>query len=391
MKIAAIVIALGLCARVAAAQPSAEAKAQAKQAFARAESAERRKDWRSAIDEYQRAYDLVPHPDVLFNIAVDLERLEEYRDAATYYRRYLDDQGDDAADRTKIEALIGKLRGRPGTVTVTSTPAGAAIAVDGTPAGQTPAELTLAGAHTLTIAGVEQRIERSVTVEFGEPQAVEVALAAHAGSLVVRSNVDGAQVTIDDAPAGTTPLETSLAPGTHRVVVTAAGWSSYQRQVDVHGEGTTQMTANLARPLGYTPAVEATEPRGYLAVTGGADVRGAGALYAVTFGGHWGRLDGGLGYGLSNQTASFVLELRVSLLRTPVRPYLRASAWLGSLSSVAGHVGLLWQMQVGASRARTSVFVDVGAGSARTSATTMDGESESALYVPVTAGVQLSY
>src|SRR5687767_10419734 len=88
--------------------------------FALAEQAERRKDWEAAILEYKQAYALKPHPDVLYNIAKNYERLEDWGNAAEYYQRYLD-ESPDAADRQKTEARIAALRkkasdgrGRPG-------------------------------------------------------------------------------------------------------------------------------------------------------------------------------------------------------------------------------------------------------------------------------------
>jgi len=203
--------------------------------------------------------------------------------------------------------------------------------------------------------------------------------------------VPGASVTVDDQAAGVTPLTLPLAAGPHRVVVTADGWSSYERQVEIHPEGTTQMTANLVRPLGYVePTPVSTEPRGFISISGGGDATGdAGGLYNLLFGGHRGRFDFGLGYGFVNKSAAFALDLRGVLTRTRVRPYLRASALLGSASSFSGHAGVL--ARVGTTgRAHTSVFVDVGIGIVRDPTAATD-DADRALFIPLMGGVQLSY
>lgn len=389
-RLIAILVCLAVLGGVARAQPTAEDKAEAKQAFQRAEAAERRKDWRTAIDEYQRAYDRVPHADVLFNIALNFERIEEYRDAVTYYRRYLDEKPD-AQDRARVEALIDKLRVRPGRVTITSEPTGAAVTIDGRRAGVTPLEVPLAGAHRIELAGDGAAAARDVTVEYGEPQAVHVALRARVGVLVVNSNVAGARVAIDGADAGVTPLRVELPAGPHRVVVVADGWASHERPVDVPAEGSTQVTANLVRPLGYVePPPETVAPRTFLVFSGGADTTGElGGLYQILFGVHRGRIDGALGYGFLQGGAAFVLEARYGLTRTKVRPYLKASAALGSSSTITGSVGVLASLGVGP-RARTGVFVDVGVGYGRTAAMANAGEDAS-LIVPLIGGVQISY
>lgn len=393
MRALLVVMILGLAAHIAAAQPdSAETKKEAKAAFERGEAAERRKDWRRAIDEYSHAYDLIPHPDVLANIALVFEHLEEYRDAATYYRRYLD-ESPDAGDRDRVEKLIDKLRARPGLLTVTTDPAGAEVFLDGKPLGASPIERKLAGAHQLEVVADSGSAKRDVKLEFGEPLTVHVAVEARAGYLTVNSNVAGAQIFVDDTLVGVTPFTGAVVAGSHRVVVSMEGWSSYERPVDVPAEGSTQMTANLVRPVGWVaPLEEPKLARAYFLLGGGADATGdAGASYALMFGVHRGQFSFGLGYGFQSGGAGFALEAKVSLTKSKVRPYLRASTMLGSSSTVAAHAGVMGAITLGtAARAQTALFVEVGAGLVRgTEATT--GEEVSGLYVPILGGLQFSY
>ncbi|MCA9674016.1 MAG: PEGA domain-containing protein [Kofleriaceae bacterium] len=389
------VAALGATAAPAHAQPTAEAKQQAKAAFGRAEAAEKRKDWQTAITEYQAAYDALPHPDVLYNIAVDFERLEEYRDAATYYRRYLDEK-DDAADRAKVEALIEKLRARPGVVSVITDDAGQAVQIDGEVRGRTPLEVKLAGKHEVAVKGTDGTwTRREIDVEYGEAKEVRVSLIAHDGTLIVGSNVAGAQVMVDDQVVGVTPFRGAVPAGAHTVEVSAPGWSTASRPVDVPAEGSTQATMNLVRPVGWTPPVQPVpETRFYIAVGGGGAITGdTGYLYEVLFGGRRGRVDFALGYGIGSASAAFVLETRVALATGNVRPYIGASALLGGTSMVLGNVGALVNLpRKDGARYQTGLYAQLGVGVARTSSSSgSTSDAASALVVPLIAGLQFSY
>ncbi|MCA9678698.1 MAG: PEGA domain-containing protein [Myxococcales bacterium] len=163
---------------VAHADPSADKEA-AQAAFARAEAAEARRDWRTAIDEYQRAYDLVPHPNALFNIAHDLELLEEYRNAAAFYLRYIDETSDEG-ERVRVKELVDALRKRSGILSITSVPPGAPVVVDGAEAGETPLNLELSGTHELVVGKAAASVHRTVTIEFGEPQSLHIPLPSEA-------------------------------------------------------------------------------------------------------------------------------------------------------------------------------------------------------------------
>ncbi len=384
-----VVLLLGVGAP-AGAQPSSADKQAAKAAFARAEAAEKRHDWRTAIDEYQQAYDFVPHPDVLFNIAVDLERLEDYRDAATYYRRYLDESDGSAGDRAKVETLIGKLRDRPGLVTITSTPTGAQVRVDGKRAGVAPHEVKLSGDHVVEVEGLDGAwIKRQIQVEYGEAQAQAFHLTERSGTLIVSSNVAGASVSVDGAVVGTTPFKGVVPAGTRQVVVSSTGWAVTERTAEVPADGAAQITVNLVRPAGFVPPVEpAPAVRYYIAIDGGGDVSGeAGALYEVLFGVHRGPFDFALGYGFSGQSAALALQTRAQLSSSGIRPYLRASALFGASSMLAAHVGVLVGLpKKDGQRYRTWLYADAGAGITRPP----DG-GERALVIPIVGGVQFSY
>lgn len=137
--------------------------------FQAAEAAIRRSDWQTAIDEYERAYKLAPHPTVLFNLAEAYEALSKYRKAAELLREFLE-QTPKANDRAAIEARIVKLRDRPSQVTV-KFPPGATLFVDGVERGTIPLELELpAGVHRFHVErDADTSREQELTLGYGDP------------------------------------------------------------------------------------------------------------------------------------------------------------------------------------------------------------------------------
>jgi tetratricopeptide (TPR) repeat protein len=122
--------------------------------------------FREAIREFELAGQLVPSADLWFNIARAHEELSEYDRAVEYYQRYLRDRVD-PPDRERVEAHIASLTERAeaqrqalretpttGTLRITSSEAGAAIAVDGRGLGTAPIAAPLSlppGRHRLSV------------------------------------------------------------------------------------------------------------------------------------------------------------------------------------------------------------------------------------------------
>jgi hypothetical protein len=137
--------------------------------FQAAQAAEKRADYKTAIEEYERAYRLAPHPSVLFNMANNYEKLGDLRHAAEYLGRYLRDDPR-AEDRPVVERRITGLRDRPSVLHV-GEPRGATLLLDGQPHGTLPTSIDIpAGAHRIQAERDGARsTEQEVTAEFGEP------------------------------------------------------------------------------------------------------------------------------------------------------------------------------------------------------------------------------
>jgi formylglycine-generating enzyme required for sulfatase activity len=138
-------------------------------------------------------------------------------------------------------------------VSISSVPAGAAIEVDGKPAGVTPASLELdAGMRRVQVAASGLRAWNStVVVSAGVPQALgPITLGAADARVTVRSVPAGAQVTTGGSFRGLTPVTLELSPGvSHAVTVTRAGYAPWTREIFADAGKESSVDARLAALL----------------------------------------------------------------------------------------------------------------------------------------------
>jgi hypothetical protein len=287
VKAPGIVLAVALAIAAAPAVARADNRADATRHFNAAKAAEQRGDYRVAVDEYQQAYDAAPHPTVLFNIGNAYERLGEPRHAAEFFTRYLADDPK-ADDRVAVEQRITRLAARPAKVTITSTPDGAAIFVDGTRAGAAPLTTTLDGGSHEIYAAANGRTTpvRRVQVGYGEPLLVEIDLRASLGVLTVTADVSGAEVRLDGELIGETPFTGAVLAGDHELLVSKPGYASVQRRALVPAEGSARVAVALMVLPDQVPAPETPgEGRKYLfQLEYGYDAVDAGFRYMLGFG-----------------------------------------------------------------------------------------------------------
>ncbi|TBH20773.1 PEGA domain-containing protein [Thermus thermamylovorans] len=140
---------------------------------------------------------------------------------------------------------------RQGTLSLASNPAGAEVYLDGALRGRTPLSLSLPEGRY----GVELRLpghepyRAQVQVRRGETTRLDVRLVPlRTGTLLLESIPSGAEVYLDGALRGRTPLRLSLEEGTYRVELRAPGHEPYGAAVRVEGGRETRLSASL-RPL----------------------------------------------------------------------------------------------------------------------------------------------
>lgn len=186
-----VALALFLAPITVAAQPQPPAPATADQAkahFQRGVELFREGDFRSALVEFRRAYDLSGNFKVLYNIGQTELQLQDYASGLRSLQRYLEGGGAEieASRRAQVEDEIKRLAARVARVEVKADVQGAEVLVDDVVVGKTPlseAILVSIGRRKITIqrggavsaaryvdlAGGDRTV---VTLELAEPKAL---------------------------------------------------------------------------------------------------------------------------------------------------------------------------------------------------------------------------
>ncbi len=136
-------------------------------------------DYRAALVEFKRAYAIAPNVAVLYNVGEAEYQLQEYANALTTFERYLAQSPAADGRRGEIESTVEVLRARVGRLTVTTSPAGAEVAVDDQLVGKTPLEesILVSVGHrkvTVSLAG-RQTTTRYVDVAADDTVPVSIA------------------------------------------------------------------------------------------------------------------------------------------------------------------------------------------------------------------------
>ena len=139
-------------------------------------------------------------------------------------------------------------------VTVESVPAGARVLVDGEERGVTPIEFVLdTGRYALAIEQPGfRRFETPITVKAGEPLKVgPVELGLPDGTLVVRTDPAGADISVAGRYRGRSPVTLTLAPGVpHEIVAARPGYVAATRSMAVESGKRSTLSLELEAVLG---------------------------------------------------------------------------------------------------------------------------------------------
>ena len=154
---------------------------EAQRHFERAVRLYQERAYDGALAEFQRAHELSPHFQVLFNMGQVHYQLNEYAEALRAFERYLREGGDQVtAERQRyVQGELAELRERVGTLVVQSEPSGASVLLDDTDVGPTPlAPLTVdVGRHVLRVELPGHRsVVRKLHIASGEVARVELSL-----------------------------------------------------------------------------------------------------------------------------------------------------------------------------------------------------------------------
>ena len=202
-----LVAALGLVALAPAGETLADdGKEEAKQHFSKGKQLFSEGRYAEAAREFNAAYNLAPHPMVLFNIAACHEKSGDIPAAVVAYRRYVA-EAEDAAEIAEIKAKLAKLEQMVGEVRIGCKISPCQVRVDGTDRGTAPLSAVLSpGRHDLVATFSGKIVDQtSVTIEAGKKTSVTLALKVDPATLTDDSEQQPADDQPDDEPEPTTP------------------------------------------------------------------------------------------------------------------------------------------------------------------------------------------
>jgi len=143
-------------------------------------------DYRAALVEFRRAYEIAPNAAVLYNLGQTYYQLQNYASALDAFERYLAESGDSPSHKTEVETAIGTLKTRVGKLAVTTNLDASEVTVDDELVGKTPIPTAVAvsvGRRKITVLHDGHSPEvRYVDIAAGETAKLAIDFPALGGS-----------------------------------------------------------------------------------------------------------------------------------------------------------------------------------------------------------------
>ncbi len=255
-------------AEMALAQPAAAAKLMVE--GDRATAAGKHEE---ALAAYQKAHAANASGATAIRIANAFYKLNRLAEAHEAYEAALK-QTLLGGDKKTANDRLGEIAGKTGTVTVTVNEAGAAVSVDGKPAGSSPLVKPvriMAGSHKLTVTkdGFTP-FETTVEVAVKGASTIDVQLKEPQKGAKVSVTIKGGepmQVSVDGAEVGAAPWEGTLASGPH--TISARSPKSVAAEVTIEVKAGTPQAVELVAAEGRgTLEVRTEMPKSKISVDG---------------------------------------------------------------------------------------------------------------------------
>ena len=194
---------------------------RARAEFQRGVEAFGRDDFQVALDAFQEAYRLAPHPAVRVNIANCYERLNRPLEALFHFEHFLSEaERPTAQQRREVQSAIDRLERLVGHIQLQITPDGAMATLDG---GETrrapvvqPVRVT-AGSHTLEVRMDGYATHRQ-TIEVQGGQTARIAVRLDRATVASAATEPAAATVTEPAPETTT--ETTAVATTETTITT---------------------------------------------------------------------------------------------------------------------------------------------------------------------------
>jgi hypothetical protein len=162
-------------------------------------------DYRAALVEFRRAYEVAPNPAVLYNIGQAYYQVQNYAAALTTFERYLAEAGDGASHRAEVEQTLETLKARVGTVEISTSVPGCEVTVDDELVGTSPF------AEPLLVSIGRRRIVAMCEGHSAESRVVEVAAGDVAKVALVIAALPGSALSAATSAAAPRPAQDNAA------------------------------------------------------------------------------------------------------------------------------------------------------------------------------------
>jgi len=235
---------------VATAAPAAFAQApgakvdpvEARTQLVAGQAAAKQKDWASALDHFTQSNLALPTAIGLEGVANAQYQLGKLADAYASYEELTKTYAGRLSrpEQTEADARLKELAAKTCLVTFTAHETGAAVTIDGHPAGTTPLTTPVrlaAGTHTFraTKEGFAP-FESTQDVPGGQPTSVNLALAVmqlKGAVSVTEKSGQAVRVIVDGNDVGAAPWSGELDPGPHDILVRSSTAAAPAQHVDL--------------------------------------------------------------------------------------------------------------------------------------------------------------
>ncbi len=259
-----------------------DVRAEARWRFDRGLKLYNQNDYRGALAEFLRAYELTHHVQVQFNLALVYAKLEQSAEVVRLLTGLLDAKEPKITPEQQQLAreVVAVHRQRLGLLEVTANVDDAVIQINNVEVAKTPADPIPvgAGSHVVSVLAPDyepRRFEVVVPSQTTRQLAVELRpLQENLAHLDVSTSAPSVQVFAGDELIGTTPFDASVAfrPGVHQLRFVRPGYVSEERTVVLHPGSSGQLSVKLTLDAAATQqgklAVTVSQPQALVWVDG---------------------------------------------------------------------------------------------------------------------------
>ncbi len=238
-----------------------------------------------ALAEFQRAYELVPNPVVLYNVGLVYASMGQPVKAVEALEEVLQSKaGLSESERIRAEELLKEQARRVATLQLDNAPPGSVVSIDGVEVGRAPFKAPLritVGTHVISVVEPgTYPFTHELTVAGGENKRVSaelVPLQRETAQIVIETPLPGADVVVDGKVVGTTPATSTftVTPGKHRVELRRTGYRLAAVDAELTAGGSTKLNlspeideAKLEAKTAGTVQLKLSEPNASVTVNG---------------------------------------------------------------------------------------------------------------------------